>query len=128
MNNKLTKGEKEGLERSKQTLIIIWKGSKPPKTDEVFWSWCRRTNNPYVHIRKRRTQANIMMDLPNASGLLDTEGSNQFRVLCIGYGVREAGNTFTKPSMDDVPLELTEDFARKLVAIGLDYCRRNPPV
>lgn len=68
------------------------------------------------------------MDLPNASGLLDTEGSNQFRVLCIGYGVREAGNTFTKPSMDDVPLELTEDFARKLVAIGLDYCRRNPPV
>ena len=128
MSNTLTKSDKEELERSKQTLIIIWKSPKPPKIEKAFHSWCQRTNNPYVRISKRRVQANIFMDLPNASGLLDTEGSNQLRMLYLSYGFPEAGNTFNKLGRDNVPLELTENFARKLAAIGLDYCRRNPPV
>jgi hypothetical protein len=128
MSNTLTKRDKEELERSKQTLIIIYKSSDPPQIDKAFHSWCQRTHNPYVGISKRRVRANIFMELPNASDLLDAEGNNQFRMLCLSYGVPEAGNTFKTPSIHDVPLELAEDFARKLVAIGLDYCRRNPPV
>lgn len=123
----LTKREQAELEATKQTLIIAWNNSETPKIDAPFFWWCRRSHKPYVRISKRRKFANVMMDLPNASGLLDTEGSEQLRLLCRRFGVPEdAGNTFRNPSMNDVPLDLAEDFARKLLSVGLDFCQRNP--
>jgi len=122
----LTKREREEFEKAKQTLMIVWNNSKTPRIDEPFFWWCRRAHKPYVRISKRRTRAHVMMDLPNASGLLDAEGSEQLRLVCRSYGVPETGNTFKNPSMDDVPLDLAADFARKLLSVGLDYCQRNP--
>ncbi|MEO6036025.1 MAG: hypothetical protein ABIQ35_12285 [Verrucomicrobiota bacterium] len=122
-----SKRQKAELEHCKKTLIIVWKTPSPPTIDKVFYTWCRRTNNPYVRICKRRKYANISMDLPNVSGFLDVEGSNQLRILCLNYGFPEEGNSFRNASVEDFPIKDAGGYAQKLVQIGLDFCRRNPP-
>jgi len=126
MSITLTKKETEELERCKQTLTITWQSSTSPKIDEIFYNWCYQTNEPYVRIRKFRKSANFMMELPNDSRSLDAEGINQFRELCLSRGCSEKGNEFKNPSINDVPLELADEFAKRLVEIGMDFCRRNP--
>ena len=126
MNAKLTKRDAVELEKLKQALIIEWKSSQPPKLDEFFYWWCRKTNNPYVRISKRRKYARILMDLPNASGLLDEEGGGELHDFCVAYGFTEKGNNFRNPDFDhDFPLEDARRFAKKLVQIGLGFCERN---
>lgn len=124
MNRRLKEQEQLDLETCKQTLTITWKKPIPPRIDEAFYSWCRRTNNPYVRIRQKRNSADIFMDLPNASGVLDSEGKIEFSSLCLSYGFPEKGNTFRVPSADDIPLAVVPEFARKAVSIGLGFCGR----
>jgi hypothetical protein len=64
--------------------------------------------------------------MPTASGLLDPEGTEQFRQLCTNCGVPDQGEAFRKPVLYDVPLDLVDKFAEQVKAIGLDFCWRNP--
>jgi len=122
----LTKHDRDDLEKLKQKLIIVWANSTVPRLDTPFFEWCQHSCNPYVRIQKARNSASIFMDLPNESGLLDPEGFNQFRNLCLSYGVPDQGDAFKKPSLQGIPLEFADEFAGKLVVIGRQYCSRNP--
>jgi hypothetical protein len=126
MSIKLTKREKAELAGCKQSLTIVWKGPIPPRIDEIFFLWCRQMHNPYVHVSLRRTYADIVMDLPNGSGLLDTEGKDQFRALCVSHGCSEKWDCFENPAVTGVPREMAFEIAPFVVQIGLDFCRRNP--
>lgn len=124
MNAKFTKRETEELEQCKKSLIISWKIRRDcsvPKINDSFFKWCQRTNQPYVQIMTKRTFANIFMDLPNASGHLDEDGTKQFHALCSEYGVAIFND---KPAIDGVPIELAAGFANRLVQIGRDCCMR----
>ena len=126
MSIKLTKREKAELAECKQTFVIFTKGRNRPGIDEVFYFWCRQTNNPYLEVHLRRTYADISMDLPNGSGLLDTEGKDQFRALCVSLGCHEKGKCFEIPTLRCVPREIALKIAPLVVEIGFDFCRRNP--
>lgn len=127
MNTNFTKREKEELEQCKKSLIISWTARKNggiPRINDSFFKWCQRTKQPYVQITLKRINANIFMDLPNASGLLDKDGAKQFHALCSEYGLPPQEMSFEKPSIEGLPREMAAGFAYKLVQIGRDYCMR----
>jgi hypothetical protein len=127
MNVNFTKQEREELEQCKKSLIISWNGRKNggiPRIDEPFYNWCRRTKQPYVRVTLKRTSADIFMDLPNASGLLDKSGAQQFHALCSEFGFPPQEIKYENPSADGLPREMAADFAKNLVEIGRNYCSR----
>lgn len=125
MNLNFTEPEIEELEQCKKSLIISWKSRKNgsvPRIDESFYNWCRRTKQPYVRVTLKRTSADIFMDLPNASGLLDKSGAQQFHALCSEFGFPPQEISYEKPSVEGLPREMAVDFAKKLADIGRNYC------
>ena len=120
-NPALTKRERHELDACKLSSTIVWKGRKQPRIDDVFYSWCRRTKFPYVRIHYRRSHADIFMDLPGA-GSLDLEGIGQLRALCLNYGLQCDSIKSTHPI--GLPTAKAEEFAKRLVEIGLSFCGR----
>lgn len=129
MNANFTKREKIELEECKKSLIISCKVGRggvvrTPRINHCFFWWCQHTKQPYVQITLNRTTAEIFMDLPNGSGLLDEDGARQFHALCSEYGFPQQEITCTRPTVEGIPLEMTTGFARHLVQIGHNFCMR----
>lgn len=123
-NDPLTKREQRELGACKLSFTIVLRGRTFPRINDAFYSWCRSTKNPYVTIRYARSHADIWMDLPGISGLLDLEGAKEFQALCLGYDFHGEGDDFKNPGITGLPKEKAAEFARRLVEIGLGFCRR----
>lgn len=64
------------------------------------------------------------MDLPNSSGLLDPEGLEEFRNLCLKMGFPEKGNNFKVTHLLGMPKDKAPELVRRLLVIGHAFCGR----